>query len=241
MKINLLMKKEEIDHEKMDDTKIAVVLDILMATTSITAALAEGAECVIPVLNASEAKNEKKKYADEEVCLAGEDGGLVIDGFLNPVPSLLCQHVSDKKVILSTTNGTIAIRGAAKAKTTYAASLLNGAAVAEDIVNYYNGETILIICSGSSNQFCVEDFYGAGYFIEELMKLTDKDQLELTDSANSAALFYNAFSHQTASILKQSKVGQMLVEAGFEKDIEFTCKKNTVDLVPKLRGRRIVV
>ncbi len=235
------MKKEEINHEKIDDTKIAVVLDILMATTSITAALAEGAECVVPVLNESEAKSEKKKYDDEEVCLAGEDGGLVIDGFLNPVPTSLCQHVSGRKLILSTTNGTIAIRGAAKAKTTYAASLLNGAAVAEDIVNHYNGETILIICSGSSNQFCLEDFYGAGYFIEELTKITDKDQLELTDSANSAALFYNAFSNQAESILNQSKVGQMLVKAGFEKDIEFTCKKNTVDLVPKLRGQRIIV
>src|SRR5699024_11038398 len=191
----LLMKKEEINHEKIDNTKIAVVLDILMATTSITAALSEGAECVIPDLNESEARSEQQKYGQDEVCIAGEDGGLVIDGFINTVPSLLCQHVSWRKIILSTTNGTITIRVVAKVKTTYAASLLNGAAVAEDIVNHYNGETILIICSGSSNKFCLEDFYGAGYFIEELMKIIDKDQLELTDSANSAALFYNAFSN----------------------------------------------
>src|SRR5699024_3509468 len=83
--------------------------------------------------------------------------------------------------------------------------------------------------------------YGAGYFIEELMKIIDKDQLELTDSANSAALFYNAFSNQAESILYQSKVGQMLLKAGFDKDIEFTCKKNTVDLVPKLKEQRIIV
>src|SRR5699024_3929848 len=183
MKINLLMKKEEINHEKIDNTKIAVVLDILRATTSITAALSEGAECVIPVLNESEARSEQQKYGQDEVGIPGEAGGLVIDGFINTVPSLVCQHVSARKAIVYQTNGTIAIRGAAKAKTTYAASLLNGAAVAEDIVNHYNGETILIICSGSSNKFCLEDFYGAGYFIEELMKIIDKDQLELTDSA----------------------------------------------------------
>ena len=240
MKINLLMKKEEIDHKKIDDTKIAVVIDILMATTSITAALAYGADSVIPVLNETEAIIEKKKYYEREVCLAGEDGGLVIDGFLNPVPSSLCSHVPGKKVILSTTNGTIAIRAAAQAKKTYAASLLNGAAVAEEIVNQYRGETVLIICSGSSKQFCLEDFYGAGHLINELMKLTDKKQLDLTDSAAGAALFYNAYINDAEWVLKGAKVGQMLMKAELQEDIEFTSNKNTLIVVPKLSGHQII-
>src|SRR5699024_2090628 len=99
MKINLLMKKEEIDHKKIDDTKIAVVIDILMATTSITAELAYGADRAIPVLSETKAIIEKKKYYVREVCLAGKNGGLVIDGFLKPVPSALCSHVPGKKVI----------------------------------------------------------------------------------------------------------------------------------------------
>src|SRR5699024_10582208 len=119
MKINLLMKKEEIDHKKIDDTKIAVVIDILMATTSITAALAYGDDCVIRILNATQARIEKKKYYEREVCLAGADGGLGIDGLLNPVPSSLRGHVPGKKGIPSTPDGTIAIRAAAQAKRTY--------------------------------------------------------------------------------------------------------------------------
>lgn len=241
MKINLLMKKEEIDHKKIDHTTIAVVIDILMATTTITAALSEGADSVVPVLNESEARKEKQKYGDEEVCLAGEDGGVVIDGFLNPVPSLLCKHVAGKKVVLSTTNGTIAIRSAAHAQVTYASSLLNSGAVAQDIVRNYNGETILIICSGSSNQFCLEDFYGAGHLINELMKITDNKQLALSDSAEGAALFYNAFSNQPESILNKSSVGQMLKKAGLEQDIKYTCQKNTVNLIPKLKEQQMMI
>src|SRR5699024_10200443 len=132
MKINLLMKKEEIDTEKIDQTKIGVVLDILMATTSITAALAEGAKSVIPVLNEAEAISEKKKYNVKGVCIGGEAGGFVIDGILTPVPLSLCKYVQGKKVILSTTNGTVAILSTLQAKKTYIASLLNSVAVAKD-------------------------------------------------------------------------------------------------------------
>src|SRR5699024_7206607 len=183
MKINLLMKKEEIDTEKIDKTKIAVVLDILMATTSITAALAEGAKSVIPVLNEAEAISEKKKYNDKEVCIAGEAGGFVIDGFLTPVPLSLCKYVQVKKVILSTTNVYITIRSNLNTKKTYIASLLNSVAVAKDITSHYNNESILIICAGSSGQFCLEDFYGAGYLINELIKRTEDQKIELSDSA----------------------------------------------------------
>src|SRR5699024_6886795 len=102
MKINLLMKKEEIDTEKIDQTKIAVLLDILMATTSITSAVAEGAKSVIPVLNEAKAMSEKKKYNAKEVCIAGEAGVFVRDGFLTPVLLSLCKYVQGKKVILST-------------------------------------------------------------------------------------------------------------------------------------------
>src|SRR5699024_8904822 len=105
MKINLLIKKEDIDHEKVDDSKIAVVFDILLATTTITASLDGGADYVIPVLDEHEARLEQKKYNSGETCLVGESGGVVIDGFMNPVPSLLCPHVAGKKGILSSLSG----------------------------------------------------------------------------------------------------------------------------------------
>lgn len=239
MKINFLIKKEDIDHEKVDDSKIAVVLDILLATTTITASLDGGADYVIPVLDEHEARLEQKKYNSGETCLVGESGGVVIDGFMNPVPSLLCPHVAGKKVILSTTNGTVAIRAAAPAKTTYIASLLNSGAVASDLIENYQDETILVICSGSADQFCLEDFYGAGYFITQLLEMAGGDTVDMTDSARAAALFYEGYSHQEVDILSESKVGHMLIKAGFTDDIHFTCKKDTVDLVPVLTGDRI--
>src|SRR5699024_5778011 len=144
-----------------------------------------------------------------------------------PVPSSLCSHVPGKKVMLSTTNGTIAIRAAAQAKKTYAASLLNGAAVAEEIVNQYRGETGLMIISGYWKQFGQDDFVGTCYLINEVMKINDKKQLDLTDSAAGAALFYNAYIIDAEWALTEAKVGQMLVKAELQGDIELTSNKNT--------------
>lgn len=48
-KVHVLLKKEEILEEKLED-KIVVVLDVLLATTTITTVLSHGAEKVIPVL-----------------------------------------------------------------------------------------------------------------------------------------------------------------------------------------------
>ena len=47
MKIHVLLKKEELDGQRLPG-KIVVVLDILFATSSIVAALANGAQEVVP-------------------------------------------------------------------------------------------------------------------------------------------------------------------------------------------------
>ena len=49
-KIHVLLKKEELDAQRLDG-KVVVVLDILFATSSIVTALAHGATEVIPTLD----------------------------------------------------------------------------------------------------------------------------------------------------------------------------------------------
>src|SRR5699024_6848062 len=113
-------------------------------------------------------------------------------------------------------------------------------AVAKDITSHYNNESILIICAGSSGQFCLVDFYVAGYLINELIKRTEDQKIELSDSAKSAKLFYRDYFDQAERILSQSGVRQMLIKEGFHKDIKFTSQKNIMNLVPKLNGHQII-
>ncbi|WP_199794690.1 2-phosphosulfolactate phosphatase [Lentibacillus sp. Marseille-P4043] len=231
MKIHLLLKKEEVDTVQMDENKIAVVFDVLLATSTITACLDYGARQVIPVMDEAEALKEAKNFSQEDISLVGEYDGKTIDGFLDPAPLALKEHVAAKTVVLSTTNGTVAIRKAASAKEVYIASLLNGRAVSKQIADMYDNETIIVVCSGSKNQFCLEDFYGAGYFIDQLVNAYG-GQIDLTDSALTAKLFYENVSDQ--AVLRDSRVGKMLENYGFEDDIAYVNQRGILSVIPRL-------
>lgn len=238
MKIHLLLKKEEIDAVQMDENKIAVVFDVLLATSTITACLDFGAVQVIPVMDEAEALEEAKRFASNDVSLVGEYDGKTIKGFLDPAPLALRDHVKAKTVVLSTTNGTVAIRKSASAKKVYIASLLNGKAVSKRIAETYDDETIIVVCSGSKNQFCMEDFYGAGYFIEQLVREYG-DHADLTDSALSAKLFYkNVTEHD---VLHDSRVGKMLVNYEFQNDIAYVNKQGILSVIPRLVDGKTIV
>lgn len=237
MKVHLLMKKEEIDHAQMDEQKIAIVFDVLLATSTITACFDFGATQVLPVMNEQEALQKAKNFAKDEVVLVGEYNGVTIDGFLDPAPLTLKKHVAGKIVILSTTNGTVAIRKSAGAKEVYVASILNGEIISSQVAEKHTEETIMVVCSGSKNRFCLEDFYGAGYFISQLVSGGD-DSIDLTDSARTAMLFYENTKDQ--DILRQSRVGKKLETYGFKKELDFINQEGVSPVVPRLMEGKMV-
>jgi 2-phosphosulfolactate phosphatase len=232
-KIHLILRKEEIDEQKMKDNKIAIVLDVLMATSMITAAISFSAKTVIPVLNDSEAREVALSLPKDSYELVGEHEGLTIEGFLPPVPLMIKEKMVGKTVVLSTTNGTVAIRRSAAAKKVYIGSLLNGSAVAEYVSKHHSSDTIVLICSGSSGHFSLEDFYGAGYILRYLLENGFAKE-GLSDSAKAALLFYERYSQQKEGkeILKLSQVGQMLTAYGFEREIDYVSQQGIASVVP---------
>lgn len=238
-KIHVLFKKEELNNQKLKENKVVVVFDILLATSTITTALEYGATEVIPVLNSREAKEEEVGRKKGSYVLVGEYQGLIIEGFHSPHPQALQGKITDKSVILSTTNGTVAIRNASEAQKIYIASLLNAKSVVQKIIENYKNETILLVCAGSSGEFNVEDFYGAGYFIESILTNSGLD-FEFTDSAYAALQFYKGGVNKGNEFLQNSTVGRMLTRHGFEQEIEFVLNHDLYDIVPYVKGNKIV-
>lgn len=238
-KIHLLLKKEEIDQHKIKDNKIVIVFDILLATSTISSALEFGAKEVVPVLDGLEAQKEAAGRPDGSYALVGEYQGKTLDGFLSPNPLELKEQIAGKTVILSTTNGTVALKGSASAKTIYAASLLTNRSIADHVLKHMEEETILIVCAGSSGEFSVEDFYGAGHFIDCLVG-EDMENWEMTDSAFAARQFFLGNKEKGKAVLRESRVGRMLTKYGYDKEIDFVSHKNLFKIVPVLIGNRIV-
>jgi 2-phosphosulfolactate phosphatase len=237
-KIHLLMKKEDIKEEKLaDGNKIAVVLDVLLATTTIVSALKDGAKEVIPVLHSTEAIEQAKMYHPDEYVLAGELDAKPIDGFVYPSPTLIKESVNGKTLILSTTNGTVALRKSSSAKKVYIASMLNNPAIAGAIQKGTKAHTILVICSGNSGETSLEDFYGAGHLIDCLLK---NSEYELTDAAKTALYFFRG-QEDAYEILLDSYVGKLLDKYDQQPDLKVAASKGITSIVPILKDGKVVV
>jgi len=238
-KVHLLMKKEELNEEKLEiGNKIAVVLDVLLATTTITAALNSGAKQVIPVLNSEEALAEAEHFNVKDRVIAGELNAKPIDGLVYPSPSIISPIIQNKTLILSTTNGTVALRKAAAANKVFIASLLNNPFVADAVRKEREAETIVVVCSGNSSGFSLEDFYGAGHFIDCLVG--DRRQFELTDAALAAKQFYQARKNSAMETLSSSLVGRMFHQHDGDPEMLLAANKGAINLVPILENGKIV-
>ncbi|MBN8207847.1 2-phosphosulfolactate phosphatase [Bacillus sp. NTK071] len=238
-KIHVLMKKEDIDQEKIGNGKIAVVLDVLLATSTITSALEFGAEQVIPVLDQYDALAEAKALPDGSYLLSGEYEGKTIEGFLDPNPLQLKKAVKGKTLILSTTNGTVAIKRTSGAKRVYVASLLNGRAIAKKLNQEHPNETIVVVCSGSSGEFALEDFYGAGYLINQM--ISSLPDWELTDAARAASSFYRGSEQSAEDVLISSRVGEMIKRYGYEDEVRFVASEGIFSIIPFVDGKKTII
>jgi 2-phosphosulfolactate phosphatase len=236
-KIHVLTRKEELDNERVAG-KVAIVLDVLFATSTIASALAHGARSVIPTLDEASARSQAKRHTDGTYVLAGELYARTLPGFAPPTPLALAAHgVADKDVIYSTTNGTVALRAAAEAEAVYAAALVNGEAVIERVRDRHRDRTLLIVCSGSMGNFNLEDFYGAGYLVD-LIALRLGEGLDFSDAARAARALY--LSDDPLPRLLDCRVGRMMQSHGLDREVEYAAQRSILDVVPILEGDRLI-
>lgn len=238
-KVHVIFKKEDVKEHMHLERKIVVVFDILLATSTISTVLAHGAQKVIPVLNETEARERYNMENKSDTILVGESGGKTIQGFLDPDPTLLQDKVEGKTVILSTTNGTVAIQKGKKAKKLYIGSLLNSKAVVTQILENYQGETILLIASGAGGVFNVEDFYGTGHFLHNLLSMSNREW-DLTDPAYVAYQFFKKKKDESEQVLRYGAVGKMLTADGFRDAVDFAAEQDKYNIVPFLSGDVII-
>jgi 2-phosphosulfolactate phosphatase len=230
-KVHVLTKKEELDGVRVPG-KVVVVLDIIFATTTMVTALAHGAKEIVPVLDEKAARACAGEYPG--CVLSGELYAETLPGFAHPAPLALVAHgVQGKSVIYSTTNGTVAMAQSGGAARVYCGALLNARRLVEHIVGIHPRETVLIVCSGSGNNFNFEDFYGAGYFVECLLPHVD----DLSDAAKAALALYRHAKAPDA--LLDCRVGRMMAARGLAHEVEFACRRDALPVVPVMEQGRL--
>lgn len=235
-KLHVLTRKEELDQTRLAN-KVVVVLDVLFATSTIVTTLQHGAAEVIPVLDETAARAEAQRYPSGSYVLAGEKNLERIIGFASCTPlALLKEDLVGKRLIYSTTNGTVALRQAERAAHVYAAALLNADAVAGHIRRNHTDETVLIVCAGSAGAFNLEDFYSAGFLVDQLL-VGLEDRWTLTDSAQAARALHKHFDAEDCFL--RSRIGRLMQELGFVEEIRFAARPSAFPIVPSLRNGRV--
>ena len=237
-RIHVLLKKEDITQEAVCG-KVAIVLDIMFATSTIVAALAAGAREVVPALDPDDARAIAATRPAGSFVLAGEHGLEPIPGFCPPYPLALCKHgLVDKTLVYSTTNGTVALRAASAAAQVYAAALLNAPATARHVAARHADLDWVVVCAGSRRSANMEDLFAAGYFVDALAQQRPGRWM-LSDNALAARTVYRAWD--PLSCLRASRLGQIVVDIGHSAELEHCARLGASDLVCALDAGTIRV
>ena len=198
---------------------VAVVVDLMRATSTIAQALASGWERVFCAPGIEEARALRETLG--EGLLGGERDAIQIPGFdLGASP----REVRDPRgstLIMSTTNGTRAIvTAAASCKVVLLGSLLNLDAVVGAVRE--RGEDVTVVCAGWKGGFAVDDAYCAG-------RITRGLEGERTDATVAAEAIAERYPRSIDGINART-----YGPPGLEQDIAWVSQDNLLDVVPRL-------
>jgi 2-phosphosulfolactate phosphatase len=172
---------------------IAVVIDVLRASTTIITALAHGAAGVRPVPTTDAAwALAASRGPESDLLLGGERGGLRIDRFdLGNSPLEYSRaRVAGRQIVITTTNGTAAIDACGDAHEVLIGAIVNRSAVAfrARMLAVRHGVTdIHLVCAGTDGRVTEEDLLAAGAILDAASRLPDTAG-DTLDAAATAAL-----------------------------------------------------
>lgn len=222
---------------------IAVVIDVLRASTTIATALAHGATAVVPRRSIDEARAAAAEWPGG--VLGGERGGVKIAGFdLGNSPlEYSADHVADRAVVITTTNGTAALAACNAAAEVLVGAVVNRSAVvtaARRLAAARGAAAIHLVCAGTDGQVTDEDVLAAGAMLD----LTGSDDT-LDAAAGVARDRFRALAApgragleaRIAAAFRTCLGGANLIALGMEADLAAAAAIDSLTVVPRLDRR----
>ncbi|MGB9562102.1 MAG: 2-phosphosulfolactate phosphatase, partial [bacterium] len=196
MKISVYFLPLEIKESELKG-KVAIVIDVLRASTTLIVAISNGAKQIIPVSSIEKAYELKQVLAEIRPLLAGERNGKKLPNFdLGNSPfEYKPEIVSGKTIIYASTNGSPTITLVGKlADATYIAGFVNLPSVAKLIEELR--KDVVIVCAGKANSFSLEDSICAGMLTNFIM--VERKFEPVGDGANASLVIYERFKKDIA-------------------------------------------
>ncbi len=218
---------------------VCVVFDILRASTSMITALANGAEAIFPTADIPEALAIRHQRPD--VLLAGERDGVRIRGHLtggidfdlgNSPREFTPEQVRGKTIVMTTTNGTRALRACAGARIVLVSCFLNLQATVMRIKEE-KPPSLLVVCSGTLEQAALEDTLAAGALCDQLWPLFTGGRV--ADSAEIARQLWMTLHQDLPGAMSHSRNGRrLLANPDLRDDVSFCLQRDKLSFVAGL-------
>lgn len=216
-----------------------VVFDVLRATSTMVTALAHGARRLIPVVEVEEAVAWRRQQPD--VLLAGERQGLRIGARLtggvefdlgNSPREFTPERVAGRSIVITTTNGTRALRACLGAARIVVASWLNLGAVTTAL-RETTPSHLVIVCSGTLEQASFEDTLAAGALVDRLWPVYAGGTV--ADSAAMARELYRVHAANLPAAMRLARNGRRLLSMPeLRDDVAWCLTADRYELVPTL-------
>ncbi len=218
---------------------VCVVFDVLRATTSMITALAHGADGVLPVEGIAEALAAARTRPG--ALLAGERHGLRIAAAVsggvefdlgNSPREFTPERVAGRLIVMTTTNGTRALRACAGAARVWAGALVNLGALVQRIERE-RPPHLRLVGSGTLEGAALEDTLAAGALADAVWGWYGEGRVG--DGAQMARQLYRAFAADLPAAFRFSRNGQrLLAHPDLREDVGWCAAVDRFRVVPEL-------
>lgn len=234
-KIEVAYSPELFDIYFEHSDAVVVVIDVLRATSAICSAINTGVNSIVPV----ETVDEARAYQKKGYLVGAERKGQVVEGFDfgNSPFAYQDEKLKGKDVVLTTTNGTRAVKMAESSDCVIIGAFTN----LSEICKYLEKKdrNVLLLCAGWKGRFNLEDTLFAGAVVERLSGENVRFG-NLSDSAIAAKYLYQSAKGNLYSFLENSSHRRRLSSLNLEEDIIYCLTEDQTPVVPILDEGRIV-
>ena len=215
---------------------VVVIIDVFRATSTIAAALYNGADRIIPVDNIEQCMAIGKSL---NAITAGERDGKVIPGlqYGNSPAEYYPGFIKGKTLVLTTTNGTrlLHMALAKDAADIITGSFPNLSSVCDFLLKA--NKNVVLGCSGWKDRFNLEDTLFAGAVVSRI-----KEHFTVhCDSSMMAENMYELHNQNLRSFIRKTTHWHRLAGYGLEKDLEWCVTEDVADVLPVYKNNELVV
>lgn len=210
----------------------AVVIDVLRATTTIATALNAGAEAVQAFSDLEKLMQVSEVWLPEKRLRAGERGGAMVEGYDLGNSPLDCtpELVKNKRLFISTTNGTRALQRVEASPVVITAAIINRHSAVRYLLEK-QPETLWILGSGWEGGYSLEDTVCAGGIAQALLS-QNNDISVGNDEVIAAIALFEQWKDNLLEMFHQCSHGQRLLRLGCDEDLKYCSNLDSLDILP---------